>query len=55
MLNLPIKILKTVELETQNIEITIDDIDLMVDAVDTYRAHLGAIYQDSVIVWRLLR
>jgi len=36
MLNLPIKWLKTVELETQNIEITIDDIDLLVAEWDAW-------------------
>lgn len=30
-----------------------NDIDLMFDAVDTYRAYLGAARQDSVTVWRL--
>ena len=36
MLNLPIKILKTVEIETENIEITIDNIDLLVAEWDAW-------------------
>ncbi len=36
MLNLPIKILKTVELTAENIEITIDDIDLLVAEWDAW-------------------
>ena len=48
MLNLPLKILKTVEITAENIEITIDDIDQLVAAWDAWAKVTS---RHLVIIW----